>query len=73
MVSKKSKKNKNIFFVLFLIGKLGKKVAVFDWELGRNSAPRARRNTLIHSQRRSQMIKVSLPIAMHVGLFFSCI
>ena len=26
--------------LLFLIGKLGKKVAIFDWEWGRNSAPR---------------------------------
>ena len=40
MVSKKS-----IFFFYFpLLGKtdmvLGKKVAIFNWELGRNSAPR---------------------------------
>ena len=32
------------FFLLFLIGKIrhgiGKKVAIFDWEWGRNSAPR---------------------------------
>ena len=42
---KKKKKKKTIFFFfLFLIGKtgmvLGKKVAIFDWEWGRNSAPR---------------------------------
>ena len=47
VVSKKSKKKKkkHFFFLLFLIGKktdmvLGKKVAIFDWECGRNSAPR---------------------------------
>ena len=34
------------FFFIFSIGKtdmvLGKKVAIFDWEWGRNSAPRDR-------------------------------
>ena len=44
VVSKKTSKKK-YFFLLFLIGKirhgiLGKKVAIFDWEWGRNSAPR---------------------------------
>ena len=36
VVSNKSKKKKYFFF-LFLIGK---KVAIFDWEWGRNSTPR---------------------------------
>ena len=36
MVSKKSKKKKNNLLNLVL----GKNVAIFDWEWGRNSAPR---------------------------------
>ena len=44
MLSKNVKKNEKNFFLLFLIGKtdmvLGKKVTIFDWELGGNSAPR---------------------------------
>ena len=46
VLSKKNvkKKLKKKMFLLFLIGKtdmvLGKKVAIFDWELGGNSAPR---------------------------------
>ena len=42
--SLKKVKRKKIFFLLFLIAKIrhgiGKKVAIFDWEWGRNSAPR---------------------------------
>ena len=44
MVSKKSKKKKYFFFTFLYLGKtnmvLGKKMAIFDWEWGRNSAPR---------------------------------
>ena len=45
VVSMKSKKNKNIFFLLFLIGKIkhgigGKKVAIFYWKWGQNLAPK---------------------------------
>ena len=44
VVSKKKEKAKFIF--LYSIGKadkvLGKKVAIFNWEWGRNSAPRER-------------------------------
>ena len=44
VVSKKSKKKIFFFLFLFLIGKinmvLGKKVVIFDWEWGRNLAPR---------------------------------
>ena len=46
VVSKKVKKKnkKNIFVLFFLIGKnrhgIGKKVAIFDWQWVRNSAPR---------------------------------
>ena len=41
---KKKKKKKKIFFFTFLYLRktdmvLGKKVAIFDWEWGRNSAP----------------------------------
>ena len=37
MVSKKSKKKKKINLLNLV---LGKNVAIFDWEWGRNSAPR---------------------------------
>ena len=48
MVSKKKKKKKKYFFGYFSsFGKnghgIGKKVAIFDWEWGRNSAPRVGR------------------------------
>ena len=41
---------KEFFFLLFLIGKnrpgIGKNVAIFDWEWGRNSAPIKRQKIL---------------------------
>ena len=54
VVSKKSKKKKkNFFFLLFLIGKnrhgIVKKVAIFDWEWGQNSAPREGQKSPVNS------------------------
>ena len=45
MVSKKNKKNSTFLYLGKTDMVLGKKVAIFDWEWGRNSAPRDEQKT----------------------------